>query len=82
MKNAIPGIPPIGDEHACDYLARVIALHGLGTIGGEDRMEPPNEGWTRADWQRRILGCVPSAVEEQCRDLALKLYKAAGGTDR
>lgn len=82
MKEAIPGIPIQGEEHAADYLARVLALHGLGTIDGADRLQPPNESWSLPEWQRRILGCVPELVEERCRKLATLIYRANGGPDR
>lgn len=66
---------PIGDEHAVDWLARMLALNGLGTTSGADRWDPPAEGgWEQGEWERRILGCVPGRVETHCRELAEELH--------
>lgn len=51
-------------------IAREAALHGLGRIDGLGNREPPNEKWTQGEWERRILECVPGAVELQCYALA------------
>ncbi len=51
-------------------IARIIALHGLGTVDGLLHREPPNSSWTVPEWERRILDCVPTRVERQCYGLA------------
>lgn len=53
-----------------EEIAREAALHGLGRIDGLGNREPPNEKWTQGEWERRILECVPGAVELQCYALA------------
>lgn len=51
-------------------VARMIALHGLGTIDGSNRSCPPNDFWDQDEWERRILECVPSLAEIRCMKLA------------
>jgi hypothetical protein len=31
---------------------------------------PPNSAWTKEEWERRILECVPYRVEQQSYELA------------
>ncbi|PZU95540.1 MAG: hypothetical protein DI527_00600 [Chelatococcus sp.] len=48
-------------------IARVLALAGLAA----DRVRPPpNDGWARAEWERRVLECIPGAEEAHCRATA------------
>lgn len=76
-------VPPLPNEHACDYMARCLALAGLGTINGTDRLTPPNRDWSAAEWKARVLECIPGRAEERCRALALTFYRDVfGGTDR
>jgi hypothetical protein len=51
-------------------LARLVALHGLGTRDGSHRSCPPNEKWDQDEWERRILDCVPARVGIRCYKLA------------
>lgn len=51
-------------------VARLIALHGLGTVNGATRACPPNEAWEQDDWERRILEVIPSLAEIRCIKLA------------
>lgn len=51
-------------------IARTLALYGLGTVSGVDMRGPPNASWTQAEWERRVLQCVPESVEQQCYALA------------
>lgn len=51
-------------------VARIIALHGLGTVSGDHHRGPPNTLWAQEEWERRILECVPERVEQQCYELA------------
>jgi hypothetical protein len=53
-----------------EAIARIAALHGLGTCSGLDHRGPPNASWTQAEWEKRILECVPERVEQQCFELA------------
>lgn len=58
-----------------EEIARLAALHGLGRIDGLGNRAPPNERWTQGEWERRILECVPGAVELQCYALADEILK-------
>lgn len=51
-------------------LAKLAALHGLGTVNGISSREPPNRSWTQEEWERRILECIPGKAEAQCYGLA------------
>ena len=64
--------PPEGLQEPAlrEALARIAALHGLGTVSGVDMRGPPNASWTAEEWERRILECVPSEVEAKCYRLA------------
>lgn len=64
-----------------DAIAREAALHGLGCIGGVGDRKPPNERWTQGEWERRILECVPGAVERQCYALADAVLALGGIAD-
>lgn len=65
-----PPAPRMGDGVARVAIARVIALHGLGTESGISHRGPPNTSWTVEEWENRILRCVPGRVERQCYELA------------
>lgn len=52
-------------------VARIIALHGLGTTNGANRFDPPpNSIWMRGEWGQRILEVIPGRAEAQCVALA------------
>lgn len=63
------------------FFSRTIALHGLGTISGESRWEPPAKEWDRDQWHARVLECIPSEAERKCLDLAAVLVGAAFGAE-
>lgn len=58
-----------------DNLARVIALHGLGTVSGVDRQTPPTPEWDTAEYRARILEIIPGAAEAKCRALAADILE-------
>lgn len=58
-----------------DNLARVIALHGLGTVSGVDRQTAPTPEWDMAEYRARILEIIPGAAEAKCRALAADILK-------
>lgn len=58
---------PVGDR---EQIARLCALHGLGSVNGFDQRKNPIATWTQEEWERRILECVPGRVERQCYALA------------
>ena len=60
-----------------DQVARLIALHGLGTIDGSTRAGPPNESWEQGEWEQRIIECVPGKVEVRCYKLADEIIALA-----
>lgn len=62
----VSGVP----EGAREAIARIAALHGLGTINGATRACPPNEAWEQDVWERRILDCIPSLALTRCYGLA------------
>jgi hypothetical protein len=66
-------------ESIDDHIARIIALHGLGTVSGAARFNPPTAEWGRTEWQRRILSVIPTVAEMQCRDAARAIVKAILG---
>lgn len=53
-----------------EAVARVVALAGLGSTGGRDRTDPPHDGWTKEEWEARILECIPEAASKRCYRLA------------
>lgn len=69
------GVPNAGEDIAT-HLARVIALHGFGTINGADRQIPPTDEWALSEWQQRILDVIPGAAEARCRALADDILEA------
>lgn len=59
----------MGDELRT-RLARIVALHGLGTTDGRSRQAPPNDSWRQSEWEDRLLDCIPGLAEERCYALA------------
>jgi hypothetical protein len=57
-------------------VARLAALAGLGTVSGESGRQKPNDKWEQGEWERRILECIPSAVEQRCFALADAILSA------
>lgn len=60
-------------------VARMIARAGLGTMDGGTRHAPPNETWTPSEWNARMLECIPTKAEAQCRALAEQIVEFIGG---
>lgn len=52
-----------------EAVAAIIALHGLGTSNGTDRLTPPGT-WEQAEWEARILAVIPGLAERRCYALA------------
>lgn len=59
-----------------ENLARIIALHGLGTVSGVDRQTAPSPEWDMAEYRARILEIIPGAAEAKCRALAAEILEA------
>lgn len=54
-------------KHHIHTVARLLALAGLTA----DRVRPPpNDGWDKTEWEKRVLECIPGAEEEHCRKIA------------
>ena len=67
---ALASSAPQPGQELRERVASLIALAGLGTTDGRASREPPNDGWMQEDWERRILECIPGAVEDRCYALA------------
>lgn len=65
-------------EQPRETVARLIALAGLGTVDGSSSRTPPNAMWDQAEWEQRILQCIPGACEERCLALADQILAALG----
>jgi hypothetical protein len=66
-----------GRDELREAVARLAALAGLGTINGEPR--EPTGKWKQDEWEKRILECVPSLVQQQCYDLADAILALTSG---
>ena len=53
-----------------EEVARIVALHGLGTTTGEMRRPHPNSKWTVEEWHSHILEVIPHFAADRCRALA------------
>jgi hypothetical protein len=75
-------VEPTPNPDLREKVARIIALHGHGTVRASGNREPPNSSWTQAEWERRVLHCIPLAVELQCNELADAIHALYAETIR
>lgn len=67
----------VGDSQI-KRVASAIATAGLGTNNGQPR-EIPNDDWRPAEWEARILECIPGLAEERCVALARRIVAILKG---
>ena len=76
MPDRMTSLPQPFQGDLADTLARIIALHGLGTVSGVDRQAPPSAEWNPDEYRARILEIIPGAAEAKCRALAADMLDA------
>lgn len=69
---------PDGSER--EQIARIIALHGMGTTHGTDRLTP-GPGWTDKEHRARVLTIIPEKAEAMCFAAADAIIAARSTSD-